>query len=235
MEVKRRPKKKSWEEAYDYIKNKIFKMKLKPGEMVSEYSLAKELNMSRTPVREALKKLEQEGLIISSPNGRKRVFILTIKDINDIFDLKETLEVSIVRWATERGSEEDIEKLRKVVEEMVRISREKQRYLKENAEEKWLKEWMEVDVQFHELLYKMAGNKRAELFVKNLNDQWQRLRQAILVIEGRIEKSSEEHREIFQSIAKRDVKAAEEAMLSHLRNIRRMLLSVMKAFNFPEE
>ena len=140
MEVKRRPKKKSWEEAYDYIKNKIFKMKLKPGEMVSEYSLAKELNMSRTPVREALKKLEQEGLIISSPNGRKRVFILTIKDINDIFDLKEILEVSIVRWATERGSEEDIEKLRKVVEEMLRISREKQRYLKENAEERWLKE-----------------------------------------------------------------------------------------------
>ena len=99
-------RKKAWEEAYNYVKKLILSTKLKPGEIISEQSLAEELGISRTPVREALRKLEQEGLIVSNKR-RKQVFILTMKDMEEIFDIKEVLESNIARWAAEKGKDEE--------------------------------------------------------------------------------------------------------------------------------
>lgn len=211
----------------------IFRMELKPGETVSEYAIAEKLKVSRTPVREAFKRLEQEGLIISTPSGRKKVFVLTTKDVELIFDLKEILESGIVKWAVERGSDDDIKQLELVTEKMLSLF-ESNKEGKDEAESELLKKWLQLDVEFHELLYKMAGNPRAEQIIKNLNNQWQRLRQAILVMEGRMQKSSEEHLRIAQAITQRNSEEAERKMKEHLLNIRKMLVSMMRAFHFPE-
>jgi len=221
-------RKKAWEEAYNYVKKLILSTKLKPGEIISEQSLAEELGISRTPVREALRKLEQEGLIVSNKR-RKQVFILTMKDMEEIFDIKEVLESSIARWAAEKGKDEDVEKLLKVVKDMKLIARKK---LSQNFQ-KFNDEWLKKDEEYHTLLFKMAGNKRAENVIRNLNHQWHRLRLGILAIEGRLEKSAKEHEKIAMAIAKRDPQAAEKAMKEHLRNLRVMILNLMEIFNYP--
>ena len=97
---------KNWEKAYDEIKHLILVMGIRPGENLSENALAARLGISRTPVREALKALEREGLVVSE-RGRKRAFVLTIRDVDEIFDLKIALEGKVARWAAERGSAAD--------------------------------------------------------------------------------------------------------------------------------
>ena len=94
-DTEKNKKSKAWEKAYDRIKDMILTMKIKPGEIVSENNLSKQLGISRTPVREAIKALEQEGLIIAS-NRRKRVYVLTVKEIEEIFELKKAIESAAV-------------------------------------------------------------------------------------------------------------------------------------------
>lgn len=221
---------KSWEEAYRRLRNLIFNGTLRPGEIISENSLAKRLGMSRTPVREAIHRLEQEGLIVPVSNRKKQIFVLTIKDVEEIFDLKEIIESKVARWAAEHHKPEEAEKLRTITANMKKV------VLDNNAASQELNDtWLELDKEYHDTLFAMARNQRAKEIIRNLNQQWHRLRLGILAIEGRLEKSVKEHEEIAEAILRGDAAGAEEAMIEHLRNLRRMLLTLMQAFNFPNE
>ena len=221
----------AWEVAYERIKGLILGMEFKPGDIVSENRMAQRLGISRTPVREALKRLEQEGLIISS-NRRKRVYVLTVQEIEEIFDLKKVLEASIARWAAERASEEDLGKLRGIFDSMERIVEAKPEDASEV--EGWKHGWLEEDRKYHEQLFAMAGNRRAAQIVRSLNTYWHRLRLGIVAIEGRIEVSEAEHRKITEAVVSRDAEAAEKAASTHLENLKSMLVSIMKVFHYPE-
>ena len=113
---------KNWERAYDEIKRLILVMGIRPGENLSENALAKRLGISRTPVREALKALEREGLVVSE-HGRKRAFVLTISDVDEIFDLKIALEGKMARWAAERGTAANRAALARVADRMTALAR----------------------------------------------------------------------------------------------------------------
>jgi GntR family transcriptional regulator, rspAB operon transcriptional repressor len=216
--------------AYEGIKQRILSMELKPGEVISENKLSQQLQISRTPIREALKQLEQDGLIVSS-NRRKRVFMLTIHEVEEIFDLKIAVESHIARWAAERGDAAAQTSLQHVVQQMRQFAEVPP---DENTEvHAWTAEWLEVDEQFHALLYQMAGNKRAEQIIRNLNYQWHRLRVGLLAMEGRIEKSVAEHQAIAQAVIAGDGPGAEAAMQEHLSNLKRMIVTIMSAFHFP--
>ncbi|MBC7319594.1 GntR family transcriptional regulator [bacterium] len=216
---------------YEKIKELILNMDLKPGEFISEAILAKKLNVSRTPVREALKKLEQEGLIVTE-GKRKRVFILTLKDLKGIFDLKRIIETEVVRWAIERGKEEDFKKLKEAIEGLERLAKSRPKNSTEIRE--WFILWLKQDREFHNIIFDMADNKRAEQIVENLNSQWHRLRIGIDAIEGRIEKALEEHKKIAQAILGKDITKAKEAMLEHLDNLYNSVSSLMEIFHFPK-
>ena len=222
---------KAWEVAYERIKDLILGMEFKPGDIVSENRMAQRLGISRTPVREALKRLEQEGLIISS-NRRKRVYVLTVQEIEEIFDLKKVLEASIARWAAERGSEEDLRELAGIFEAMERIVEGKPEEASELEE--WKHAWLEEDRKYHEQLFAMAGNRRAAQIVRSLNTYWHRLRLGIVAIEGRIEVSEGEHRKITEAVCGRDPEAAERAASAHLDNLKNMLVGIMKVFHYPQ-
>ncbi len=228
METKKENK--LWEDAYSRLRDLILSGQLKPGALISENALAKDFGMSRTPVREAIRRLEQEGLIISAGNRRKQVFILTIENIKEIFDIKKALEGGIAGWAAERHDEKDAEKLKKIVANMEKAVEQRSSSLAQANEDGWLR----LDEQYHELLFKMSHNFKAEEIIKNLNQQWHRLRLGILAIEGRLEKSFEEHEEIALAILDKNPDAAEKAMKEHLQNLERMLVSLMRTFNFPE-
>lgn len=216
---------------YEEIKNLIMNMELRPGEYISESTLAQRLNVSRTPIREAIKKLEQEGLIVTE-GKRKRIFLLTLKDLREIFDIKRSVETKVVRWAIERGKEEDFERLADAIERLDMLASERP---KDNDKvKKWFEDWLCQDKEFHNIIFNMADNKRARQLVENLNSQWHRLRIGIDAIEGRIIKSLEEHKKIAQAILDKDPDRAEEAMLEHLENLYNSVASLMELFNFPK-
>ena len=137
----------TWQDAYDAIQNLILSSKIKPGEMITEVGMVSQIGIGRTPVREALHKLEQEGLIVTEKH-RKRVYILTIKEIEEIFDIKMSLESSIAAWAAERASENDLRDLEKTLNEMKSLAVEKPEG--DQEEEEWFPQWMEKDNQFHD-------------------------------------------------------------------------------------
>jgi len=219
-----------WKDAYETIQKLILSSQLKPGAIITEIGLSKQLGLGRTPVREALQKLEQEGLVVTE-NRRKRVFILTIKEIEDIFDLKICIESAVAQWAAERGEAAEFSQLSAIMNQMKTLAAA--RPANEPEEEAWFKKWMTLDAALHQCLFQMAANKRAEQIITNLNKQWHRLKVGLLAMEGRIEKSVIEHEKIVQAVLNQNGQEAFEAMHNHLQNLKRMLIRLLKFFNYP--
>ncbi|MFN4145467.1 MAG: GntR family transcriptional regulator [Runella sp.] len=222
--------KKAWQEAYEVILEKILNLDIKPGEAVTEIALSEQFGIGRTPMREALKRLEQEGLIVTH-NGRKRVYILTINEIEEIFDLKGAIEGYVAKWAAQRGSDDDFAELRIIQEEIKLFLSHRATESKE--EDKWLEEWLELDRRLHDHLFKMANNKRAESVVKNLNVQWHRLKVGILAMEGRIDKTVAEHQQFVSAIVEKKADLAEKLMTEHLDNLKRELVKLLRVYHYP--
>lgn len=222
--------KKAWQEAYEVILENILNLSIKPGEAVTEIALSERFGIGRTPMREALKRLEQEGLIVTH-NARKRVYILSIKEIEEIFDLKAALEGRVAKWATLRGTDEDFAELRIIQEEMKLFL--DARRSEQKDEDAWLQQWLELDRRLHAHLFKMADNKRSESIVKNLNVQWHRLKVGILAMEGRIDKTVAEHQQFVASILNQQADLAEQQMTDHLDNLKRELVKLLRVYHYP--
>lgn len=222
--------KKAWEEAYSVIQQQILSLQIKPGEAVTEIALSDRLGIGRTPVREALKRLEQEGLIITH-NQRKRVYILSIREIEEIFDLKTAIESNVAKWAAQRGSEEEFIDLHGIQREMEVFLAE--RASGQKQEDEWLQTWLSIDLRLHAQLFKMAASHRSEVIIQNLNRQWHRLKVGILAMEGRIDKTVLEHQKFVGAILQKDPAAAQRLMEEHLENLKRELVKLLKVYHYP--
>jgi len=204
--------------------------KLRPGQSVTETALSESLGFSRTPIREALHDLEQEGLIVTK-NRRKRVYMLTVNEIEDIFDLKIEIESAVARWAAQRGSEDQFKQLDKISGRMQQLAR--LRPGDERKEGAWLSKWLAADYKLHELLFEMAQNKRAEQIIRNFNSQWHQLKLGMLTLEGRVERSAIEHESIVEAVCARQPARAHRQMRRHLQNLKKELVKIMKLSNYP--
>ncbi|HPE74649.1 MAG TPA: GntR family transcriptional regulator [Draconibacterium sp.] len=215
--------------AYFIILKKIIDLELKPGETITEVSLSEKLGISRTPVRDAIQRLEMEGLIVSE-NRTKKIYFLTPRDIENIFDLKIAIESTLSGLAARKGTDKQMDDLSNIV---LRI-REQINDLKSGRENEntFFKKWIDTDRQFHAKIAEMADNSRAEQIINTLNTQWHRIKMGLSAIEGRMEKSAVEHETIGKEIISRDAQAAEKAMADHLSNLKNVLLKIMQAFNF---
>jgi DNA-binding GntR family transcriptional regulator len=220
----------AWEQAYEAIQRLILRMEVKPGEAVTETALSRRLGLSRTPVREAFKKLEQEGLIVTT-NHRKRVYLLTIQEMEEIFDLKICIEGAVARWAAERANDSQREKLEVAMGRMQRVAAG--RPADAAQEQDWLEAWLQSDQQFHDALFEIAGNRRARQVIRNYNMQWHRLKLGMLTLEGRVERSVTEHEEVARAILSGKPAVAQKAMETHLQNLRRELVKVMRLLHYP--
>lgn len=194
--------------AYSEIKRKIIIGELEPDQNVVEENLAGELEISRTPLREALQRLEMEGLIVRQSNGRLKVAAITRTEVEEVFVVRSMLEGIIARQAAENRSEKDVQFLTNTVE-MIRKASEQQD---------------EEDIiyyggEFHSLLYEISGNKTAIKILSMLNDHIDRYRRLIPKnSKGRNGKATEEHARILQCIASKDADGAESAMREHILN-----------------
>ncbi|MHC4727627.1 MAG: GntR family transcriptional regulator [Planctomycetota bacterium] len=218
------------QKAYDKIKGLIISANLRPGQAVTETALSGNLGFSRTPIREALHDLEQEGLIVTR-NSRKRVFMLTVNEIEDIFDLKIEIESAVACWAAQRGSKNQFEQLVKISKEMKRLAR--LRPSDERKEDVWLNKWLDADRKLHALMFLMAQNKRAQQIIQNFNLQWHQLKLGMLTLEGRVEKSALEHERIVQAVCAGDSRKARKQMRNHLQKLKKELVKIMKIAHYP--
>jgi DNA-binding GntR family transcriptional regulator len=224
------PNRNASQKACDEIRDLILRMEIKPGEAVTETALSKRLGISRTPIREAFKKLEQDGLLVTT-GRRKHVCILTIREMEEIFDLKICIEGAVAAWAAERASDRHREEIAAVLRRMKRTAAA--RPAETSKEQAWLEEWLDSDRRFHEIVFDAAGNKRARQVVHNCNMQWHRLNVGMLTLEGRVERSVMEHETVAGAILAGRPAEARKTMESHLRNLKRELVKVMRLLHYP--
>jgi len=218
--------------AYEAIQELIMSSKIKPGEMITESGISDRLGISRTPVREAIQKLEQEGLIFTE-NRRKYVYVLTVKEIEEIFDIKICLESTMCNWASKRGTKEQKDKLISIIKEMEHLV--EIRPNDEDDRKVWFRKWVATDNSLHQLIFQMADNNRATVYLNNLNRQWHRLRVGLMAMEDRIENSIKEHQDFVYPIIEGNGNVAKEKMEVHLQNLKNFLVQILKMFHYPSE
>lgn len=199
------------------IREAIIDGKLQPRERLMEIQLAEELGVSRTPVREALRKLELEGFIVMVPRKGAYVADLSYKDIADVFEIRAALEGLAAGLAAERITEEELE-------EMGRLLVEKGEAVAAND----IDRCVEVDTKFHENLYKASRNDRLITILSNLREQIQRFRLTSLSYPGRMRQSWDEHRVIVEMLEARDISAVRQLATEHIENAENVLLDALK-------
>lgn len=205
------------DKAYRQIKEMILSCQLQPGESLSEVALSKAIGVSRTPIREALSMLAQEGLV--KPILRRGAFVADISasDAQEILEVREALESYAAGLSAEALSREDLEEMKALLEGM----RESHRRADYSA-------YHRLDVRFHQVILRAAGNHRLLAVVEGLNDQMYRLRMVNSSLPQRMDKSVEEHEAILQALASRDPVSAREAMASHIANVRSTVLECLR-------
>ena len=210
------------QQAYDFVKAQIMNLDLKPGQYVTDSQVASDLNISRTPVREALRRLEQEDLLINEARRGWKVYVLSLEDIHEIFDIKETLEGLIIR----RAATCQDEGLRRTLKEALGRM---QRATQDSDPDGWL----EADTQLHEIIFTMGGNERASNIMRNVNEQWYRVRIGLQALEGRMQRSTPEHERIVERILASDGEEAARLNFIHVNNVRDELVRVLVNLVFP--
>lgn len=193
------------EEACDYIRAAILNNVYRQGEPIREMDIAEELHMSRTPIREAIRDLEAEGLIVSYASKGAFVTTLTLYDVEEICDIRTLIEV----WSLERG--------------FYRISDKELDLIQGTFERAWREHDWETnhsaDRSLHRTFLEKSGSKRIVQFMNNLNTQIERIRLVSAKEYGRSKKSYDEHMEIIQAIRDRDLEHSREALRRHLQSV----------------
>ena len=192
---------------YDRIREDILNGVYKEHEELKEATLGKKMDVSRTPVREALRQLELEGLVEIVPNKGARVTGITKKDIEDIYQIRYLLEGLSARWATEHVTEELIDKMEETL------------YLTEfHAKKGNFMQVFELDSQFHELMYAASGSKMLNHILSDFHMYVTRMRKSILSSDSRSKNSTEEHRAILEAIKERDPDKAQQCAHDHVKS-----------------
>ena len=177
------------------------------NEELKETTIGAELGVSRTPVREALRQLELEGLVNIIPNKGAYVNGISEKDIHDIYIIRSYLEGLCARWACEHITQEQIDELEEVV------------YLSEfHAKKEHHEQIVELDNKFHQLIYEASSSKILNHVLSDFHHYVQRIRKITLASDHRAANSNKEHTAILDAIRQRDGEKAENLAHEHIMN-----------------
>jgi DNA-binding GntR family transcriptional regulator len=206
-------------EAYEYIRNKIISCEFKPGDMISEKELQQEIGVSRTPIREALFKLENEYFVNVYP--RRGIFVssITAKNIKEVYQLRRIIETTSLELAQGYISDEWLLGMKKKFED-------KPEEIKEEEEVK--NYFINLDWEFHSYIIKMCRNSLLVDIMENIWNHTQRMRILTYNIEERYSISTKEHLEIIEYLLERDLDKATQALGKHLNNGRDIALKYIE-------
>ena len=192
---------------FNKIREDILSGKYKDNDELKEIAIGEELGVSRTPVREAFRQLELEGLIQIVPNKGAYVTGITIEDVKDIYMIRSKLEGLCAAWACEHITEQQIEEM----EENIYLS-------KFHAERGHFDQMSELDSRFHEVMYEACNSKMLEHLLKDFHQYVQRVRKRTLSTIDRSLASNNEHSMILEAIKARNPEEAERLATVHIHN-----------------
>lgn len=201
---------------FESLREAILNQQLEPGERMMEIQMAEEMGVSRTPVREAIRKLELEGLVVMVPRKGAYVAGLSLKDVADVFEIRRALEGLAAELAVDRITDDELENLERY---LVKIS--------EEIDRGDLNKVIETDTDFHTLLYQASRNQRLSQIINNLREQIQRFRATSLSNPGRMKEAVEEHRKIVEAISSRDGETARRLAQEHIENAENSMMNVI--------
>lgn len=196
------------DQVFERLEQDILSGKYAKGELLTELRLSGELGVSRTPIREALRRLEQAHIVEDSSKGAV-VLGITPDDLMDIMEVRLRLEGIAAARAAARITEEEIRKLRETVD--------LQEFYLHKSDSEQIKT---MDSQFHTLVYLYSGSTVLYDTLTPLHKKVQRFRKAAVENVGRAEESVEEHRAVLEAICAHDAAEAEKRMLQHTQNAR---------------
>lgn len=192
---------------FNTLRQAILRGEMEPGERLMEIQLAQKLGVSRTPIREAIRKLELEGLVIMIPRKGAEVAHITEKDMKDVLEVRSTLEELVVELAIKNVTEEKLDELKaanKVFESAV-VSKD-------------VVNIVEADVKFHDILYSMTNNARLIQIINNLREQMYRYRLEYVKDARTHSILISEHNDIIKQIREKNVSVAKTVIHQHISN-----------------
>ena len=198
---------------FNTLRDAILHGELLPGERLMEITLANRLGVSSTPVREAIRKLELEGLVIMVPRKGAQVAQITEKDLNDVLEVRLGLEELAMQFACERIGEPQLEQIREAALEFEQV-----------MESDDITALAQADVKFHELIYEATKNRRLIQIINNLREQMYRYRIEYLKDGNARRTLVKEHREIYEALKERDYKKANDCMRDHIENQQKAII-----------
>jgi len=194
---------------FETLKEAILTGKFEPKERLMEIKLADQLGVSRTPVREAIRKLELEGLVVMEPRKGAYVSDISFKDIIDTLEVREALETFAVKLAVEKNKVEDISEI------------EKLNLSFQNAyKNKDVKKMVEYDTEIHKAIINLSENSKLISFMEELNEIMQRFRLIFFNETYNPERIDQEHQDVIKAIKNKDMEKAQDAMRNHLRTLK---------------
>lgn len=208
------------EEIYKDLKKQILSGRLLPGARLIEYSLAKELRVSRTVLREVLKQLELEGLVKIVPYRGAEVTRFSLEDIEEVYEIQATLEGLAAALAVKKLSPRELQGLKKLQEQL-------RQNLQGTPEE-----WQKINVDFHQFFISRCGNERLQNLIKNQRDYFARYWRIILAIPGQRERNTADHEKILKAVEKKDSLQVRWAMEEHIRHAADNLKQFLAANSF---
>lgn len=192
---------------FNTLRQAILKGELEPGERLMEIQLAERLGVSRTPIREAIRKLELEGLVIMVPRKGAEVASITEKDLNDVLEVRCALEELAVELACKKITAEQIENLKDALERF-----------KAAVNSNDLTEIAERDVKFHDVIFEATGNNRLIQLLNNLREQMYRYRVEYLKDQEVYGMLIKEHESIAKNIIESNIELAKTNVKDHIYN-----------------
>ncbi len=200
------------EVVFDYLRNAILSGELKPGERLMEVAIAEKLGVSRTPVREAIRKLEKEKFVIMIPRKGAYVADLTKKDILEVLEIRKELEGFAAQLAASRMEPEELEKLGTILEDFNTC-----------LEDMDKKRMIEVDNAFHSTIFDASKNSRLMHMIYDLHDQFQRFRLIYFSEFNNFKEIQASHIKIYEALSAKDEIGARREAEAHVDLIRELV------------
>ncbi len=199
------------------LRQGILTGELKPGERLMEIHLANKLGVSRTPIREAIRKLELEGLVTMIPRRGAEVAQITVKGLKDVLEVRKALDALAAELACERITEEEMQALKHACDHFEQVTKTKD-----------ATKIAKADVKLHDIIVRATGNERLLQLVNNLAEQMYRFRFEHIKDATQHERLIGEHRKIYDSIVARDKSKASMMVKEHIDNQEKAIMLLLE-------
>lgn len=208
------------EQVYSELKKMIIFHEIEPGERIIDKHLAEDMGVSRSLVRQAFTILEKEELIDSFPRSGFYVKEISIKEIEEIYDIRKVLEKAATEMAVDNIPEKEIKQVNKIFERA-----------KDDLDQDNVRMFVKADTELHKMIISNCGNNRLIKLINNYNDRFVYYRIVDLSRVKRAKNAYFEHLEIFEAVKNRDVEKAVELMAKHVEHAKKIIIKNFKKYN----